>query len=72
MSQCGGSHFQPGDGPRRGLLCSVIVQLQTSRRFVSSSAADCTVHYRGVTAPVLQDVPSEANPKVRNHGEGPY
>ena len=22
--------------------------------------------------PVLQKVPSEANPKVRNHGEGPY
>ena len=21
---------------------------------------------------VLQKVPSEANPKVRNHGEGPY
>ena len=51
MSKSGRSHFQPGDGPRRGLLYSVIVNLQTSRRFVSSSAADCTVHYRGVTAP---------------------
>ena len=25
-----------------------------------------------VTEVVLQKVPSEANPKVRNHGEGPY
>ena len=28
----------------------------------------CTVLY----VLVLQKVPSEANPKVRNHGEGPY
>ena len=26
----------------------------------------------GQSALVLQKVPSEANPKVRNHGEGPY
>ena len=26
----------------------------------------------GDTEAVLQKVPSEANPKVRNHGEGPY
>ena len=25
-----------------------------------------------VSRAVLQKVPSEANPKVRNHGEGPY
>ena len=27
---------------------------------------------RGCCALVLQKVPSEANPKVRYHGEGPY
>ena len=43
-----------------------------------------TIHYEEIgddpslpgilctTALVLQKVPSEANPKVRNHGEGPY
>ena len=53
-----------------------------------SSAAQVATHYceidnsRSGTPPsasaapapaaVLQKVPSEANPKVRNHGEGPY
>ena len=27
---------------------------------------------RGLLVVVLQKAPSEANPKVRNHGEGPY
>ena len=27
---------------------------------------------QSATQVVLQKVPSEANPKVRNHGEGPY
>ena len=30
------------------------------------------VEMAGILVIVLQKVPSEANPKVRNHGEGPY
>ena len=31
-----------------------------------------SVAWRGLYRVVFQKVPSEANPKVRNHGEGPY
>ena len=40
-----------------------------------TSAAAASGWARGRPTPrriVLQKVPSEANPKVRNHGEGPY
>ena len=39
-----------------------------SRRAVSSGVVPPIV----TSWLVLQKVPSEANPKVRNHGEGPY
>ena len=43
---------------------------------VGAHVSDAGVHLvpgvQHVSRLVLQKVPSEANPKVRNHGEGPY
>ena len=47
---------------------------QLSDRHVDLTEELATIETRSLEEQqlVLQKVPSEANPKVRNHGEGPY
>ena len=57
------------------------VQAHTTARLVHAKCnilawnlvlVGCPLKVRSYLPLVLQKVPSEANPKVRNHGEGPY
>ena len=62
----GGRHFQPGEGPSRDL--SVIVQLQSSRRFVSSSTIPR--HLDEVAALLLGDLLPHVHHDVPQLGPG--
>ena len=62
-------------------LCQVIVIIidtavtppgARERRLGRTFDSVWSVAWRGLYRVVFQKVPSEANPKVRNHGEGPY
>ena len=58
----------PGSGPvvRGGREAGQLeARIDTLTRWAAAAAATSW-------AVVLQKVPSEVNPKVRNHGEGPY
>ena len=46
--------------------------MDTADTAASYPSLDTEVSPARVSRVVLQKVPSEANPKVRNHGEGPY
>ena len=61
------------------VVCSLgLIYSQASGLVLERSGADCSTDAGQVIRPeggwqlVLQKVPSELHPKVRNHGEGPY
>ena len=63
--------LQPGlgDDPVRGLQHVAGVQVVVVRVAVPRNMS---TYINDLQLLVLQKVPFEANPKVRNHGEGPY
>ena len=63
----GGVRLPGGEGgePGGGQLQRDVLPLREGRACVAEGGGQ-------VTQLVLQKGPSEANPKIRNHGEGPY
>ena len=67
----------PGDAKNRDASCLTDYVMIAQGHDGSQPATSLKVdrycgQALGACEAVLQKVPSEANPKVRNHGEGPY